>query len=153
MKPLPSKEYFEGILQLRNTGEEVIDWVYKQTHADGRALITAEDRVRGGHDLKFSSQKYLRILGRKLKEKFSGQLIESRTLHTQSRTGENLYRVTIAFRQLPYKEGDIVRINNKEHKILRLREKAEVENMLTKKKRWLRFEDIGMRKRDGASRF
>lgn len=150
---LPSKEYFEGILQLRNVTDDLVQWVYTQTAKDARALITADTRVRGGYDLKFSSQKYLRIIGRKIKERFPGQITESRTLHTQSRTGEDLYRVTVAFRQLPFKEGDIVRINNKEHKVLRLRDKAEVEDITTKKKRWLRFEDIGMRKRDGASRF
>ena len=71
MLELPHPKYFEGILQLRDCGDEVKKWVYDQVRKDQRALVTKEKKVRGGFDLYFSSQRYLRTLAKRLNEKLT----------------------------------------------------------------------------------
>ncbi len=153
VKPLPHKEYFEGVLQLRDMNEDILPWIEEQTIRDDKAIVTKASKVRGGSDLLFSSQKYLRQIGTKIKEKFSGQLTETRSLHTTARDGSNLYRVTVLFRQLPFKEGETVKYHNKEYLVLRIRDRAELQDVKTQKKQWVRLEYLGDRRRTSVSRF
>lgn len=104
---LPHEKYFEGVLQLRNPTDEIVFWVYDTVKKDDRAVIVKETPVRGGVDLYFSSQKYLQSLGKKLNEKFSGELKTTATLHTVSNTGKSLFRVTVLFRRYNFKKHDI----------------------------------------------
>lgn len=102
-------DYYEGILQLRDASKEVVDFVRNQVEQRRNVWIAKEKRVGNGIDFYFSSQRYLRALGKKLKTKFNGELKESRKLHTQSHlTSKRVYRVNVFFRLLPFKKGDII---------------------------------------------
>ncbi len=60
------KDYFEGILQIREAGPEIIEWVYHRIAKDRKARIAKEKKVTNGTDLYLSDQHYLQALGRKL---------------------------------------------------------------------------------------
>ncbi len=140
---LPHKGYFEGILQLRNPTTELVEWVYRTTAKDDRAFIVKDDPVPGGVDLKFSSQQYLRILGRKLKEHFSGVLKVTATLHTVSKTGKALYRVTVLFRLLPFKSGNIIKYKGNPYRVLLIGEtKVQLQDPHSGKKQWIALADL-----------
>lgn len=106
---LPHKNYYEGILQLRNPNEEIINFVRKRVNERKNVLITKEKRVKNGIDLYFSSQRFLRALGKKLKQNFPGILKESRHLHTRRRiTSKNIYRVNVLFKLIDIKKNKII---------------------------------------------
>ncbi|MBD3361398.1 hypothetical protein GF358_01250 [Candidatus Woesearchaeota archaeon] len=142
-KPDKHSKYFEGILQLRNPSEELINYVYKRIDKDNQAWISQEKKVRGGIDLYLSSQKYLRQLGKKLKERFPGSLKTSRKLFTVQRgTGKKLYRVTVLFRLYPFKVGGIIEISGEKYKVLKIDKQVTVQNLKSGKKEQIKPEEI-----------
>ena len=64
MLELPHAKYFEGILQIRNHTDELLEYIRKKVETDKKAIITKELKVMGGVDFYFSSQRYLRSLGK-----------------------------------------------------------------------------------------
>jgi len=147
--PLPHAKYFEGTLQLRDTTEEVHQYVYDITRADDKAIISNEKRVRGGMDLFFSSMHYLQALGKKLKQKFPGELKITKKLFSQSReTSKVLYRVTVLFRQLPFKIGEVLDVDGEPIKILYIGNRARTQNTRTGVKKEYKFDDLRRYVRD-----
>ena len=133
--------YFEGILQLRNPTQDMVDWVKEQIAKDKRAWIAKEEEVTNGIDLYLSSQHYLRALGKVLKQKFVGELKVTATLHTISKsTGKELYRVTVLFRFLGVKIGDLVTVSGEQFKLLRVDNQVQLKNVATGKKVWKKIE-------------
>lgn len=135
MIKLPHPKYFEGILQLRNPSPELVGFVRRAVQRDQRALIVREKKVRNGLDLYLSSQRYLRALGKKLKQAFPGELKMSRSLHTISKAGKELYRVTVLFRLLKFKKGDVLKAGDEELEILRIDARVLAKNIRTGKKK------------------
>lgn len=142
-KPDRHAKYFEGILQLRNPSEELLAYVYKTMDQDDQAWISQAKKVRGGIDLYLSSQKYLRKLGKKLKERFSGALKTSRKLFTiQKGTGKTLYRVNVLFRLYPFNAGDIIQMSGEAYKVLRIENQITVQHIKSGKKEQIKPEEI-----------
>lgn len=130
--------YFEGKLQLRNPSPEVISWVRKQIAQNPGIWIAKEEKAANGIDFYASSNKFLLSLGKKLNQRFSGILKTSKKLHTQDKiTSRLLYRVTVLFKCLKFKKGDILKVDGQEFKILDISHQAVLKNISTgKKERW-----------------
>ena len=92
-------QYFEGILQLRNPNEEVLNFIKNQFKNNKKAWIAKEEELKTGIDIYISSNRFLLALGKRLKKSFKGELKVSRKLHTKNRlTSKQVYRVTVLFR-------------------------------------------------------
>ena len=61
-------EYFEGILQVRNPSEEVLDFIAKEVEKKGDVFVAKAKQTQNGIDLYISSQRFLRSIGNKLQE-------------------------------------------------------------------------------------
>ena len=97
------REYFEGVLQLREVNQEVINFclndIAKHKHKGGIFFSKTED-VTNGIDMYCSSNKYLINLGKKLKKRFKGeQKTTARLFSKNKQTSKDVYRVTVLFRQ------------------------------------------------------
>ncbi|MBL7054224.1 hypothetical protein ISS05_00535 [Candidatus Woesearchaeota archaeon] len=137
------KDYFEGILQLRDPNEEVFEFIQNQIEKRSDVFITKALKVNNGIDLYITSQKYLQALGKKLKKHFKGELKISSKLHTKSRqTSKNLYRVSVLFRPSKYNAGDILNFKGDQIKILKLGKKILAKNIKTGKKLNLNYQDL-----------
>ncbi len=134
--------YFEGNLQLRNVTQDMVNWVYAAVVHDKRALIVKEEIVPNGIDLYMTSQKYLQILGKRMKTKFGGELRISSSLHTKSRTGKDLFRVTVLYRLASYKRGDIVQIDEERFEIMKVDSKVHVKSLSSGKRSFLSREIV-----------
>src|SRR5574341_611308 len=100
MKERP-KDYFEGVLQIREGSPELLAWIHNRIKTDGRARVAKEKKVKNGVDVYISDQHYLQNLGRQLKQKFTGILKTIKRLHTVNKmTSKLLYRVTVLFKVL-----------------------------------------------------
>ncbi len=142
MKERP-KDYFEGVLQIRGGSPELLSWVHKTISADGRARVAKEKKVKNGVDVYISDQHYLQNLGRQLKHKFAGILKVSKRLHTTDKmTSKLLYRVTVLFKILPYKRGDIVTLYGEQVEVLNIGNKARVRDIRSGAKRDVDLEDL-----------
>ena len=134
MRDLP-KNYFEGVLQIRQGTPELIEWIRKRVKEDNKARIAKEKKVTGGVDLYMSDQHYLQSLGKKINEQFSGILKVSRRLHTVNKmTSKLVYRVTVLFEQLHFKRGQKVFIDEEEFEILSVDERVRLKHLKSGKK-------------------
>ncbi|MBD3303809.1 hypothetical protein GF343_01570 [Candidatus Woesearchaeota archaeon] len=131
-------KYFEGKLQLRNPTPEVVNYVRKKIAQDKHVWIAKEEKAKNGIDLWLSSNKFLLDLGKKLKKRFAGILKTSKKLHTQHKiTSKLLYRVTVLFRCLDFRKGDIIEVNGEKLKVMDISKQVMVKNLSTgKKERW-----------------
>jgi NMD protein affecting ribosome stability and mRNA decay len=135
-------QYFEGNLQLRDITEEILDFVYDQIDKSD-VWVAKEAIFKNGRDIYISSNKFLRNLGKKLQRKFGGEVKETATLHTRSRqTSKDLYRVTLFFRPVKFKVGDIITYRDEEVKITSLGKKVNVRSIKTAKKQMINFKDL-----------
>ncbi|MBS3176865.1 hypothetical protein J4457_06545 [Candidatus Woesearchaeota archaeon] len=128
-------QYFEGILQVRDCTDEVIDFVREQALKHPFAFISKEKLVLGGGDFYFSDKRFLRSLGRKLEESFVGELKTSATLHTKSKeTSKDLYRLTILFRQMSFKKGGELSYKGEVVRVIHVGNNVIVQDVKTGKK-------------------
>ena len=138
-----NKDYFEGILQLRNIGNEVIEFILKEIEKNESANIAKIKKVTNGVDIYLSPQKSLRSLGNKLQNHFGGQLLVSTKLHTRSKvTSRDLYRVNMLFRIPKFKKGDIIEYKGDKIKITSIHKKVLAKDIKTGKKLNIRFKDL-----------
>ena len=138
----PHAAYFEGILQVRDVSEEIIDDIEHTVKKDERAVITKIKKVKGGWDLYFSSQHYLRALGKKLQAKHGGLVKVTATLHTVSKTGKDLYRITVLWRPLRFKKGDLVNVGGQQWRVLRIDNQVQLQHPVSGEKKWVKITDV-----------
>ncbi|MFH0978781.1 MAG: NMD3-related protein [Candidatus Woesearchaeota archaeon] len=131
-------DYFEGILQLRNPTEVVIDYV----ESSGEDISQVK-KAKNGLDYYFVSQRSLRALGKTLQKSFAGELKTSRTIFTRNRqTGKDVYRVTVLFRCYNIKKGDLVVIRGRQFRVLSVGSKVFVQNLEDMTKRWIPYSGL-----------
>jgi len=135
-------DYYQGILQLRNVNEEILSLVYNQIKKKGDVAITRTVKFSDGIDLYITSQKFIRILGKKLKDSFGGELKVSSKLHTRNKQGKDLYRINVLFRPSKYKKGDVVLVRGDEVRLISIGKKIFARNLKTGKKIKVRSEDL-----------
>lgn len=95
--------YIEGILQLRNCNQKVIDyvWEYVENNKDKGVNINQQNEVRGGHDFVFNNKQHMRRLALALKKKFPYTEYKEAAQHFSQdhMTGKVIYRLNILYRQ------------------------------------------------------
>lgn len=140
---LPRPDYYQGILQLRDVDEEALNFVRNQVKKREDVAITKIVKFPNGMDFYITSQKFIRILGKKLKDSFGGELKISSKLHTKSRHGKELYRVNVLFRPSKYKMGDTALVRGDKVRIIRIGKKIFARDLKTGKKVTIRRSDLG----------
>ncbi len=135
-------EYYEGTLQLRNPSEKVLDYVEDAIARDGKVFIAKKDRLKNGYDLQLSSQNFLRNIGRKLKEKFSGELVLSSKLVGRSKSGKDLHRVNVLFRMYPFRKGSTVMYKGEQYKVIEMAHRVRIRSIETGKSITVGYGDI-----------
>lgn len=140
---LPRSNYYQGILQLRDINDEILIFVHNQVKKRGDVAITKTIKYPNGVDLYMTSQKFITILGKKLKESFGGELKVSSKLHTKNRQGKYLYRVNVLFKLSKYKKGNVVFVRGEKVRLISIGKKIFARNLKTGKKMIIRKGDLG----------
>jgi NMD protein affecting ribosome stability and mRNA decay len=99
-------KYFEGILQLRNVNQKIVEFV-EDDLKNGHIAVSQVKKVKNGFDFYLSDNDYTRALANRLQKKFGGELKFSSSLHTKVK-GKDAYRMTALFRYPAFAKGDIV---------------------------------------------
>ncbi len=93
---------YQGILQVRPAEKGVLDYVYNELRRVGNVFITREVIKKYGIDIYLTNKFFLIQLGRKLKQRFPGDIKRSRSLYGTNKMNSKLvYRTTICFRLKP----------------------------------------------------
>ena len=137
------KDYFEGILQLRNPNNEVIDFALNEIEKNENTSVAKILKVPNGIDIYMWPQRFLRNICKKLQNHFGGQVTISTKLHTKNRlTSKEVYRVNALFRLPNFKKGDIIVYKGEKIKIINMHKKVLAKDVKTGKKLSLRFKDL-----------
>ncbi len=139
---LSRPDYYQGILQLRDVNEEILGFVQNQIKKRSDVAITKTIKYANGVDLYMTSQKFIRILGKKLKDSFGGELKISAKLHTRNKQGKDLYRVNVLFKLSKYKKGDIALVRGDEVRLINIGKKIFARNLKTGKRVTIRKSDL-----------
>lgn len=139
---IPRSNYYQGILQLRDVDDKILNFVNNQIKNRADAAITRTVKFSNGMDLYITSQKFIRLLGKKLKDSFGGELKISSKLHTRNRQGKDLYRVNVLFRLLKYKVGDTVSVRGDRLRLISIGKKIFARNLKNGKKVTIRKSDL-----------
>ena len=134
--------YYQGILQLRDVNEEIISFVYNQIRKRDDVAIAKTIKFPNGLDLYITSQRFIRMLGKKLRDSFGGELKISSKLHSRSKEGKELHRVNVFFRLSKYKRGDIVEVRGDKVKLISMGKNIFARNLKTGKKTRIRSSDL-----------
>ena len=107
-------KFFVGTVQIRADGRDLTPAETDRAHTivdrspSGAEFVSEIRSVRGGFDVKVSSNPFARRLARHLAKELGGAAVtSSATLHTQ-REGRDQYRVTYLVRLAAFREGDVV---------------------------------------------
>lgn len=135
-------EYFEGILQLRNDNQDIIDTLAKEIEKRNINIAKIK-KQKNGVDIYVSSQRVLRSLGLKLQAQYGGQLKVSRKLHTRNRMrSREVYRVNVLLRLPDFKKGDVIDFKGEPHEVLGMQKKVLLKNKETGRKSSVSFDDV-----------
>ena len=140
----PHRLYFEGILQVREPTDQVIDFIYNQIEKQKKEWIkiTKISYVRNGIDFNLTSKKYLRTLGKKLQANFGGTVKEAPQLFSRDhQTGKDIYRLNVSFRPSSFKKNDIIERKTRVYKILSFAKEITAEDLETRKKTTIKFKE------------
>ena len=140
---MPPNQYFEGILQLRNESQALIDAVARHIEKKENVNIAKIANVPNGVDIYISSQRFLRPLGQKLQAQFGGVLKATNRLFSRNHlTSREVYRVNVLLRLPNFKKGDTIRFKGEEVEVIGMQKKVLIKNKTTGKKQSVRFEDV-----------
>ncbi|TXT54033.1 MAG: NMD3 family protein [Promethearchaeota archaeon] len=129
---LRTGEHFESIIQLRvdNTErfdiiEDVIQDIHKYTvkqfKSDRRQYIAKMIDQKYGVDLFLSTNELMNHIISFLKDRYNFILKRSKKLvGRDNQRGKNIYRLKTLIKFLPFKNGNILSINNDEYRVLRI---------------------------------
>jgi NMD protein affecting ribosome stability and mRNA decay len=105
--------YFQGILQLRDVEQDLIDHVLKSFKRD-KIGIAKTKTLKTGFDIWSASNKYSQKIARKLQKEFGGTINASPSLYgVDHGTGKKIYRLNVLYRASAYKKGEVVLKENK----------------------------------------
>ena len=129
-------EYYQGILQLRDPSEEIIEFIRNDAKKQrSEVFISKETTVDNGIDFYISNNKYLRSLEKKLKSIFGGISKTSPTLFTMDKLkSKRVYRLTVVFRCLDFIKGDVLKADQMFIKVSNIGKMISGTNIKTNKK-------------------
>ncbi len=138
--------YFEGILQLRDVNQDIVDFVEKDL-STGNIAISQTRKVKNGVDYYLSDNDYTKALAKRLQKRFGGEVKYSSSLHTKIK-GKDAYRVTALFRLPAFSKGDLVEYGGEQFKVKAMgKEIVLIGHGKNTKKVHLRYRDMKQIKR------
>lgn len=110
-------EYYEAILQLRNVGNDIINFVREKIEASA-VFVSKEIPSKNGVDLYLSSKLFAKKLCSLLQRKYGGMVKTSAKLFSVSRqTSKKIYRLTYLFKRPKFDLGDFIDFRGKHMKV------------------------------------
>ncbi len=128
--------FFVGTVQVRADGRELTEEesLKAKTIVDrsgsGDEFVSELEDVRGGFDVRVSSNPFAKRLAQDLSRALGGTLGSSATLHTQ-REGKDQYRSTYVVRLPGFREGDVLEWRRGRYRVVGLGDAVRLENEAT----------------------
>ena len=128
--------FFVGTVQVRAEGRPLTDEEAREVQRiaaaspSGEEFLSEVEPVRGGIDLRVSSNAFAKRLAAEIARALGGGVSSSATLHTQ-REGREQYRATYAVRLLGFRKGDVVLWRRTRYRVVGVGDPVRLENAAT----------------------
>ena len=129
--------YYVGTVQVRADGRSLTPEESRKVHAfasrgrqGSEEFVSRMEAVRGGLDVRVSTNPYAKRLARDIAKSFGGTVGSSATLHTQ-REGRDAYRSTYVVRLPGFREGDVLDWRGMRYRVVELGDPVKLEDLKT----------------------
>lgn len=139
--------YFVGTVQLRADGRAVTAAESRSAEgiaarsASGDEFVTEVEAVRGGIDVRVSSNQFAKRLAREMSRALGGSVGSSATLQTQ-REGKDQYRATYVVRLPGFGEGDELQWRRRRYRVVGLGDTVRLEDTATGERLHVRLREL-----------
>tara|TARA_Y100000034_G_scaffold44576_1_gene54733 strand:- start:24937 stop:25551 length:615 start_codon:yes stop_codon:yes gene_type:complete len=137
-------QYFEGVLQIRNPNQKVMDFLlrYVKKYEKKNVYIAKEAKVKNGVDIYLSSKKFLRTISNKLYEEFGGIVSLNEHLFSQDKqTGRHIFRLNVLFKVPEFGKSDVIVFNKKLVLVKNVSKKVSGTDIVLNKKISFKYSD------------
>ena len=140
-------KYFEGILQVRNSTDEINDFIkkdIKKNMSKGVHINKEIDLDGTGTNIDYylTDKRYLKSIAEKLRNSFGARIKQNAQLFSIDwSTSKNVYRLNVLVEFPSYHKNDVLKINEHLFKIVSMDEKIHVINVETNAKTSLSHKD------------
>lgn len=135
-------QYYEATLQLRDVTEAAIAFVQQEIARENIPLAKVV-KEKNGYDYFLADSNFTKALGKKLQQKFGGQLHVTATLFGR-KDSRAINRLTVLFRGLLFVKGDIVEYKGEPYEVKMVAKDILLQSPATGEKVHLRYKDIGV---------
>ncbi len=132
--------YFEAVLQLREVTQQIVDFVEEELRRTEHPIAKVTE-LKNGLDYYLADNELTRALGKKLQQKFGGELKVTASLHTKKDDKEK-YRVTVLFRYPGFSKGDDVTYEGEEWTVEIMGKEIHLRHSTTNKKQRVKWKDM-----------
>ena len=137
--------YFEAIVQLRDVSQEVVTFVEKELQRTN-VKISKVKEMKNGLDYYLTDNNQAKALGRSLQERFGGDFKMTSSLFGR-KDGKEIYRVTILFREAPFRKGDLVEYQGESYNVKMMGRDIMLQNKKTGEKVHVKYKEMGQIKK------
>ena len=131
--------YYQAILQLRDCNKQIIDFAKTQILKSNIGM-SKSTKLKSGFDFYLEDSQFTRGLGKKLQQSFGGILNVTASLWGEKK-GKLLYRVTVLYRAVDFKKGDLVDFQGEEYQIISMTKDVLLKHKKSGKKVHLKYKD------------
>ena len=137
--------YFEAIVQLRDVSQEVVTFVEEELQRTN-VKISKVKEMKNGLDYYLTDNNQAKALGRSLQERFGGDFKMTSSLFGR-KDGKEIYRVTILFREAPFRKGDLVEYQGESYNVKMMGRDIMLQNKKTGEKVHVKYKEMGQIKK------
>lgn len=139
--------YYEAILQLRDVSPQVIAFAEAE-FLRHKITLTRCVRLPNGWDYYAVDKNFTKALGKRLQQQFGGELLTTASLYGQ-KDGKEIYRLTILFREAPFRKGEVVTYRGDKYTVQALGKEIVLQPMKGGKKFHRKYKEMAlMRKQE-----
>lgn len=142
-------QYYEATLQLRDVTDTVIAYVKNEIARESIPLAKTV-KEKNGYDFYLADSNFTKALGKKLQQKFGGQLHVTATLFGR-KDSRAIHRLTVLFRGLLFTKGDMVEYKGEPYEVKMLAKDILLQSPTTGEKVHLRYKDIELIRKKPSS--
>ncbi len=134
------QNYYECIVQLRDSSPEVVAYVEKRIETRNIIVVKVVE-VKNGSDYFLADNQQGRSLSKKLQENFGGEVNITSSLHTK-KDNKELYRTTILFREAPFRRNNVVEYHEEIYVIKAMTKDIFLQHQKTGKKIHVKYKEM-----------
>ena len=132
--------YYEAVLQLREVTQEVVTFAEEEL-SKHKIPIAKVVELKNGFDYYIADNDFTKALGKKLQQRFGGQVRNTSSLFGRKENKE-IYRGTVLFRLAAFCKGDKISYNGEEYLVKLISKEITLIHSKTGKKERVKFKDM-----------